>query len=90
MSEEYDDDLLAVAGLHRPTASKKRVRKASEAMSEEDLSADEDGLVDRPARSGRKAALGSKKRRVATPRQAEQVCESVFPLVAVGLLAYAK
>lgn len=71
MSEEYDDDLLAVAGLNRQTGNKKRIRRAAPVASEE-FSAEEDGQEHQSQRPGRRTIGAAKKRRVSTSK-AEQV-----------------
>lgn len=74
MSEEYDDDLLAVAGLNRQTGNKKRIRRAAPVASEE-FSAEEDGQEHQSQRPGRKTIGAAKKRRVSTSK-AEQESDS--------------
>ena len=74
--EDFDDDLLAVAGISRQPAGKKRSKRVVGDSSDE-LSGDE-GQAAQPARTARKGASTAKKRRVVTPRAAEQVCAATF------------
>lgn len=71
--EDFDDDLLAIAGISRQPAGKKRARRAATDSSDE-LSAEE-GQIEADAGPARRkgAPVGGKKRRVVTPRSAEQV-----------------
>ena len=72
--EDYDADLLAIAGIGRQAAGKKRNRKAA-AESSDELSAEEGGQAEQGqfGRSGRKGISSTKKRRVVTSRVAGQV-----------------